>query len=85
MPIKSHWSNGILDCFESSVEKRQLRYLTYIGDGDIKSHQNVVAADPYPGYFIKKAECVGHVQKRVGKRLLNFKSSNRVDARRLLY
>ena len=70
-------SNGILECFESSVEKRQLRYLTYIGDGDTKSYQNVVAADPYPGYPIKKAECVGHVQKRVGKRLRNFKSNNK--------
>ena len=26
--------NGILECCDSSVEKRQLRYLTYIGDGD---------------------------------------------------
>ena len=66
-------SNGISE----SVEKRQLRYLTYIGDGDTKFYQNVVAADPYPGYSIKKAGCVGHVQKRVGKRLLNFKSSNK--------
>ena len=69
-------SNGILECFDSSIEKRQLRYLTYIGDGDTKSHQNVVA-DPYPGYSMKKAECVGHVKNRVGKRLLNFKSSNK--------
>ena len=41
-------SNGILECFDSSVEKRQLRYLTYIGGGDTKSYQNIVAADPYP-------------------------------------
>ena len=40
--------NGILECFESSVEKRQLRYLTYIGDGDTTSYQNIVGADPYP-------------------------------------
>ena len=51
--------------------------MTYIGDGDTKSYQNVVAADPCPGYSIKKAECVGHVEKRIGKRLLNFKSSNK--------
>ena len=70
-------SNGILECFKSSVEKRQLRYLTYIGDGDTKSYQNIVAANPRPGYSINKAECVGHVQKRVGKRLRNFKSNNK--------
>ena len=70
-------SNGILECFKSSVEKRQLRYLTYIGGGDTKSYQNVVGADPYPGYSINKAECVGDVQKRVGKRSRNFKSNNK--------
>ena len=70
-------SNGTLECFDSSVEKRQLRYLTYIVDGDTKSYQNVVATHPCPGYSMKKAECVGHVRKRVGKRLLNFTSSNK--------
>ena len=49
-------------------------YLTYIGDGDTKSYQNVVNANPYPGYEIVKAECVGHVQKRVGTRLWKFKT-----------
>ena len=31
--------------------------------------------DPYPGYTINKSECVGRVQKRCGKRLLQFKST----------
>ena len=70
-------SNGILECFDSSVEKRQLRYLTYIGDGEIKSYPKCCCCRSVPGYSIKKAECVGHVQKRVGKTLLNFKSSNK--------
>ena len=68
-------SDGILDCFKSSMETRKLRYLTYIGDGDTKSFLNVVNADSYPGYTIKKSECVGHVQKRCGKKLLQFKST----------
>ena len=68
-------SDGILDCFKSSVATRKLRYLTYIGDGDTKSYTNVVTANPYPGYTIKKSECVGHVQKRCGKKLLQFKST----------
>ena len=67
-------ADGILECFLSSVIKRQLRYLTYIGDGDTKSYQNVVNANPYRGYEIVKAECVGHVQKRVGTRLRKFKT-----------
>lgn len=67
-------ADGVLECFLSSVEKNKLRYLTYIGDGDTKSYQTVVNANPYPGYVITKAECVGHVQKRVGTRLRKFKT-----------
>ena len=65
-------SDGVLECYLSSVIGRQLRYLTYIGDGDTKSFRNVIDANPYPGFLIKKAECVGHVQKRVGTRLRKF-------------
>ena len=32
-------ADGVLECFLSSVIKRQLRYLTYIGDGDTKSYK----------------------------------------------
>ena len=67
-------ADGVIECFLSSVIKRQLRYLTYIGDGDTKSYQNIVNANPYPGYEIVKAECVGHIQKRVGTRLRKFKT-----------
>ena len=67
-------ADGVLECFLSSVIKRQLRYLTYIGDGDTKSFQNVVNANPYPSHEIVKAECIGHIQKRVGTRLRKFKS-----------
>ena len=45
----------------------------FFGDGDTKSHPEVVAADPYPGTPVKKLECVGHVQKRCGTRLRNLK------------
>ena len=77
---KSSWameSDGVLECYLSSVIERQLRYLTYIGDGDTKSFHNVIDANPYPGFLIKKAECVGHVQKRVGTRLRKFKKENK--------
>ena len=55
---------GVLECYLASVIERQLRYLTYIGDGDTKSFQSVIDANHYPGLVIKQAECVGHVQKR---------------------
>ena len=77
-------SDGVLECYLSSVIERQLRYLTYIGGGDTKSF-HVIDANPYPGFLIKKAECVGHVQKRIGTRLRKFKKSEQgVDASILL-
>ena len=69
--------NGVMDCFKASVETRKLRYLTYIGDGDSKGFLNVVACNPYPGFTIKKSECVGHIQKRCGKKLLQFKNESK--------
>ena len=36
---------------------------------------DIVKADPYPGLTIVKGECIGHVQKRVGTRLRNFKKN----------
>ena len=50
-------ADGVLECFLSSVIKRQLRYLTYIEDGDTKSYQNVVNANPYPRYEIVRWSC----------------------------
>lgn len=65
-------SDGAVKIFKKSIYKG-LRYTTYIGDGDTKSYQEVVNTNPYPGHVIAKAECVGHVQKRVGTRLRDLK------------
>ena len=64
---------GILKCFKQSEQLYKVRYTNYIGDGDSKSYAEVVKADPYNGVRINKLECVGHVQKRVGSNLRNFK------------
>ena len=40
----------------------------------IPSRRGAMEANPYPSYEIVKAECVGHVQKRVGTRLRKFKT-----------
>ena len=64
---------GVTRMFKRSVETKKLRYTTYLGDGDSKSFQTVAASNVYPGYVLKKAECVGHVQKRVGSRLRSYK------------
>ena len=43
---------GTLEMFVRSIEKRKLRYITFIGDGDSSSYPSVVQADPYPGTVI---------------------------------
>ena len=66
-------AKGIVECFQSSIEARKLRYVRYIGDGDSSSYPAILAANPYSGQTVKKGECVGHVQKRMGTRLRNLK------------
>ena len=51
-------ASGVVTCFNRSVERYGLRYTEYLGDGDSK------------GY---KSECIGHIQKRVGRRLRNLR------------
>ena len=58
-------SAGVLQIYKRSVVERSLRYTTYLGDGDSKSFQDIINADPYPGKTCNRYECVGHVQKRV--------------------
>ena len=65
---------GMERIFKRSVKTRKLQYTGYLGDGDSKSYQTVANADPpmYPDNTkIKKLECTGHVQKRMGKRLMD--------------
>ena len=62
---------GAKRIFGRSVEKHNLRYTKFLGDGDSKSFPAVKSI--YPDIEVKKLECVGHVQKRVGTRLRNLK------------
>lgn len=66
---------GAKRIFGRSITKHKLRYTTLYGDGDSKAHDAVF--DIYPGKPIQKLQCVGHVQKRVGNRLLNLKKTTK--------
>ena len=58
--------------FSSSKEKDGLYYPSFNGGGDSKTYPAVI--DIYGSIKpIKKFECVGHYQKRVGSRLRNLK------------
>ena len=45
----------------------KLKYVNFYGDGEAKSFYAV--EDIYLDTQVKKFECIGHVQKRMGKRL----------------
>ena len=46
--------------------------------GDSKLYKEIINANIYSGYEIKKPGCVGHLQKRVGRRLRALKVSYKV-------
>ena len=68
-------SEGAKRVFGRSIEKHNLRYVEFLGDGDSKSFLTV--KETYPGVRMKKLECVGHYQKRVGTRLRNLKKKEK--------
>ena len=75
-------SEGAVEIFKRSEEKRKLCYVSYLGDDDTSSFTEVVEAQPYGEVKIpKKDKCVGHVQKRVGSRLrkLKDKTKNKLE------
>ena len=64
-------SSGAVEVWRRSIQTHNLAYGTYIGDGDSSSFKNLIESDPYQGTVsIRKEECIGHVQKRLKKRLM---------------
>ena len=65
---------GACVLWNRSVEKHNMRCKWMICDGDSKSHSAV--KDVYgEECTVEKLDCVGHVQKRMGKHLLKLKGS----------
>ena len=70
--------DAITEMFLTSKEKHGVRYSTYIGDGDSKTFNGILAVNPYEGdVIVRKKECVGHIEKRMGPRLRNVKKGNK--------
>ena len=66
--------------FLRSVEKRGLKYSTYIGDGDSSSYGMVakVLKEKYSDqYVVVKEDCIGHIQKRMGLNLNKYKTGKK--------
>lgn len=64
---------GALELFRRSVELYNVRYLFYLSDGDSKACASVPQIYG-PDVEINKLECIGHVQKRMGTRLLKMRA-----------
>ena len=69
-----------IEMFLRSVEKRGLKYSTYIGDGDSSSYGMVaqVLKEKYSDqYVVVKKDCIGHTQKRMGSNLRKYKTEKK--------
>ena len=66
-------AQGAKEIWGRSIKKNRMRYTTFVGDGDSKAYKTVCDDKPYGDIDIKKADCIGHVQKRMGSRLREWK------------
>ena len=71
---------GCVRNFQRSVEQYSLRYVEFLGDGDSKAYNEITEALVYGEKPVTKLECVGHVQKRMGSRLLRTGASRGIAA-----
>ena len=58
---------GATTIFGRPMDKHNLQYTQFYGDGDSKSYEKVKTL--YTDVVVENIECVGHIQKRVGDRL----------------
>ena len=71
-------ADGALELFGRSVDKYNLRYNPFVGDGDSSAFRTVTKAKPYGEDFtIEKEECIGHIQKRMGSQLRRLLTKNK--------
>ena len=69
-------TNGAVEIFLRSIDKRSLRYTLFVGDGDSSCFGTVKEALK-DLYCVEKEECVGHIQKRMGSALRTFKKDHK--------
>ena len=63
-------SSGVSQLYRRSVEKRKLRCIPFIGDGDSSSYNGICIEKPYgETVYIPKVDCIAHVTKRMGTNL----------------
>lgn len=69
--------DAVIEMFHRSKDLHDLKYSSYIGDGDSKTFKGIIDSEPYEDLVVQKKECISHVQKRMGTRLRNLKKSSK--------
>jgi hypothetical protein len=59
--------------FSRSIAKHNLRYTSYIADGDTKNETNIADSKPYGDCHITRYQCINHFSKRMKTRLMSIK------------
>ena len=73
-------SEAAVEMFTRSIERHNLFYGIYVGDGDSSSFGAVARAvkEHYGNdYDTEKEDCIGHIQKRLGTNLRSYKNKLR--------
>ena len=65
--------DGTVNIFKRSIENNKLKYVNFMVMETPKSICTV--EDIYPDTKVKEFECIGHVQKRMGKRLRTLRKT----------
>lgn len=66
-------ASGKCEIFEKSVQQYNLTYIGLLVTGILTQKKKVCASKPYSDTKTKKKlQCVGHVHKRIGTRLINL-------------
>jgi len=73
--------DAVREMFSRSEEMYGVKYSNYIGDGDSKTFKAILDLNPYDDLKVKKSECVGHVEKRMGSRLRNLKKKEKLGGK----
>ena len=68
-------AEGATVLWNRSIQRHNMRYRWMVCDGDSKAFNGV--ENTYNGCKVEKLDCVGHVQKRMGKRLMNLKATTK--------
>ena len=71
---------GAIEMFSRSMDLYNIRYTTYVGDGDSSAFgkvQEMLEKKYGDQYIIQKEDCIGHIQKRMGTALRKYKNNHR--------